>query len=575
VNFQLVKSWLQQCQKKHGPKCGSAFLDPRLPTRVIDVGKPGDSPRSPKLIRASRRARGQYLALSHCWGGHIETTLKTDCLDEFLTALPWERLARNFQDAIHITRNLGIRYLWIDALCIIQDSTEDWAVESGKMAALYEDALFTVAALSSPGSSHGILLPPQQPAGAITGQTTVPIRVSGNTTASLRIHHPDEEETLAKLVASSPMTQRGWCFQELVLSRRILYFGRQQIYWECRGGYQAANGDSGRSAYPDQAAGVSALQEHLRSDAVEWSTSRPFNAVRRLFSRNHPRVGAASADNRRQEILFAFYNICREYSRRCLSRGTDKLPAMSGVAKRLHAMIGGEYLAGIWSVGFREGLLWSTSPGGSGVTRDGEYRAPSWSWASVDGEVVYYRAGFNPSFSPASRHADDVRLLDFDIQLEDDRAPYGQVTAGWALVEGFSIKLRLVGSGSGGAGFNAREKPATVAFCYFDSAEMAAGSGLHGVHLTASRTRSGDPTLYISAPRLGVEHRDYLILLVRSRPDSHDSTSDVVECVVLEEEKSSGPDSGDKEYRRVGMLATYSSMDKLITTWKRETLRLI
>jgi hypothetical protein len=246
---------------------------------------------------------------------------------------------------------------------------------------------------------------------------------------------------------------------------------------------------------------------------------------------------------------------------------------MSGVAKRLHAMIGGEYLAGIWSVGFREGLLWSTSPGGSGVTRDGEYRAPSWSWASVDGEVVYYRAGFNPSFSPASLHADDVRLLDFDIQLEDDRAPYGQVTAGWALVEGLSIKLRLVGSG---AGFNAREKPATVAFCYFDSAEMAAGSGLHGVHLTGSGTQSGDDsTLYISAPRLAVEQRDYLLLLVRSRPGSQDSSRDVVECVVLEEEKSSGRcGSGDREYRRIGM-ATYPSTDELSTMWERQTLRLI
>jgi hypothetical protein len=567
VNFQVAKGWLHQCQKKHGAKCGGASPDPRLPTRVIDVGKPGDSPPSPKLL-ACGRARGQYLALSHCWGGHIETTLKTNCLDEFLTALPWARLARNFQDAIHITQNLGIRYLWIDALCIIQDSTDDWAVESGKMAALYEDALFTIAALSSPGSSHGILLPPQQPTGA-TGQTDVQIRVSGNKMASLRIHRSDEEETLAKLVVASPMTQRGWCLQESVLSRRILYFGQQQIYWECGGGYQAANGDPGRSAYPDQAAGVSALQEHLRSDAVQPSMSRPFSTVRQLFSKTHPRVEAPSAESRRQEILFAFYDICREYSRRGLTYGTDKLPAMSGVAKRLQAMIGGEYLAGIWSVGFREGLLWSALPGGSGVTRGGEYRAPSWSWASVDGEVVYYRAGFNPSFSPASRHADDVQLLDFDIQLKDGHVPYGQVTAGWALVQGLSIKLRLVGSGSG---WKAKEKP--VAFCYFDSAEMAARSGFHDVHVDGSGTQSGDPTLYISAPKLAVGQRDYLVLLVRRRPDSQDSNSDVVECVVLEE-KSTGRDSGDREYRRVGMLGTYPSMDELITTWERQTLRLI
>jgi hypothetical protein len=556
-----VKGWLQKCQSDHGSECGwyasSASDDPHLPTRVIDVGKPGDGSPAPKLL-VSRGVRAGYLALSHCWGGQIDTTLKTDCLDEFLQALPWARLARNFQDAIQITRDLGIRYLWIDALCIIQDSNEDWALESEKMAALYENALITIAATCSAGSSHGILHH-QQVAIRATEQSDVQITVSGDKMASLRIHRPLEEENLSKLIRSSPMTRRGWCLQEAALSRRILYFGLQQIYWECARDYQAADGRSADAAYgdPDPAGnpGASALRESLR------------NGKKARFKG----LDIASADSSQQQTIEVFYNMCCEYSRRRLTYNTDKLPGMSGLAKRLHDKIGGDYLAGIWSVGFKGGLLWSRDPRGRGLTRVGDYRAPSWSWASVDGEIRYDWV----SHSSASRHAHDVQLLSFDIQLKDGRAPYGQVTSGWALVRGMTTKLRLKYSRSG---FRAEEQD--VASCDFDDPEMEAfgpESHSHLVHnIDKYRTHSCGPTLYISTNKSTLEPRDYLVLWVRKDTDYlRHSGADSTRCVVLEEEKSSESGSGDKEYRRVGVLTIHPAKDQLITTWEMQTLKLI
>jgi hypothetical protein len=553
-----VKGWLQKCQSNHGSECGwyasSTSDDPHLPTRVIDVGKPGDGSPVPRLL-VSKGTRANYLALSHCWGGQIDTILKTDCLDEFLQALPWARLARNFQDAIQITRGLGIRYLWIDALCIIQDSNEDWALESEKMAALYENALFTIAAFCSPRSSHGIL-PRQQVAISTREPSDVQVTVSGDKIASLRIHRPVEEEDLAKLTRSSPMTQRGWCLQESVLSRRILYFGLQQIYWECAREYYAADGRSGDAAYgdPDGSPGVSTLRESLRNGKKA-----------RLKS-----LDIASADSHQQQTIETFYNICCEYSRRRLTYDTDKLPGMSGVAKRLHDKIGGDYLAGTWSVGFKGGLLWSRDPGGSGLTRVGNYRAPSWSWASVDGEIRYDWV----SHSSASRHAYDIQLLSFDIQLKDGRVPYGQVISGWALVRGMTTKLRLIYSSSG---FRAEEED--VASCDFDDPEMAAfgpQSHSHLVHIDISRSQSCGPTLYIRTSKSTPEPREYLVVWVRKDKDYlRHSGADSARCVVLEEEKSGGSGSGDKGYRRVGVLTMYPAKDKLITTWEKQTLKLI
>ncbi len=105
----------------------------------------------------SRGLKAEYIALSHCWGGKISPLLTTETLEPFQNRLSYAALPANFRDAIVITRELGIRYLWIDSLCILQDSKQDWQQESKMMAAIYRDSTLTISAMASSGSTQGIL----------------------------------------------------------------------------------------------------------------------------------------------------------------------------------------------------------------------------------------------------------------------------------------------------------------------------------------------------------------------------------------------------------------------------------
>ncbi|KAF0320296.1 het domain-containing protein [Colletotrichum asianum] len=114
----------------------------------------------PRLVlHASSEEIGNYVALSHCWGPEQlhppETTWsnlrqRQECID--LTTLP-----STFRDAVLVTRNLGVQYLWIDSLCIVQDDTADWQTESSKMAGYYSNAYLVISAAQAEDSTQGFL----------------------------------------------------------------------------------------------------------------------------------------------------------------------------------------------------------------------------------------------------------------------------------------------------------------------------------------------------------------------------------------------------------------------------------
>lgn len=112
--LMLAKSWLNDCLRNH-PQCETEII-PELPHRVIDVGDG-----RLRLLIAENGTRGHWIALSHCWGktNSFRTTLKT--IESLKSSIKWEELPKTFKDAIYVTRALGVQYLWIDSLCIIQD----------------------------------------------------------------------------------------------------------------------------------------------------------------------------------------------------------------------------------------------------------------------------------------------------------------------------------------------------------------------------------------------------------------------------------------------------------------------
>lgn len=140
------KKYMDDCTKRH-PIC-SSNIPTVQPTRIIDVGL--DAILQNIFLTTLQDDRAQYVTLSHCWGdtSTILTTTK-DTIEQRRRNIPFSELPRTFQDAVQITRALGLRYLWIDSLCIIQDDKDDWQFESAKMAEIYLGSCLTIAATAS------------------------------------------------------------------------------------------------------------------------------------------------------------------------------------------------------------------------------------------------------------------------------------------------------------------------------------------------------------------------------------------------------------------------------------------
>ena len=327
-----------------------------MPTRVIDVG---DSETLPCLYLPKGRA-ARYCTLSYCWGANgawYQTT--NDNISERSRSLPFitngKPMPKTYHDAIIIARCLGIRYLWIDALCIIQDDAEDWQRESAKMIDIYHHSYCTIAATGSTHAEEGILNP--RPAQHLTtsefgfGWKRPEFKYFGQ---HLGAASPEK----GRLVKDAHLNTRGWVLQEGLLSPRILHFTAHCLYFECL---------SGTSSELDP-------MNNLR-----LSEDQSQSIKHRLISEKlHPLIA--------YEI---WWDILHEYTGKSLTKDEDRLPAISGIAMRIQAHIGDQYVAGLWRNNLVEDLQWFTS-----IDSDTEeellwsrrpktFVAPSWSWASV------------------------------------------------------------------------------------------------------------------------------------------------------------------------------------------------
>lgn len=193
---------------------------PHLPTRVLDVGQVGDSP-SVRLHIPGKNQRDKYLALSYCWGGKQPFVTNTQNLETMKSEFPVSELPPALRDAVQVTRSLGIRFLWIDALCVMQDSPVDKSREIARMGQIYKDATATIIATAAKSASEGFLGGSVQETPNCEVYLTAP-----DGTSSLITIFPFEEFKFT----SMPLSKRAWCFQEYVLSRRYLYYTDKNSY---------------------------------------------------------------------------------------------------------------------------------------------------------------------------------------------------------------------------------------------------------------------------------------------------------------------------------------------------------
>lgn len=218
----IFKEWLRLCDDSHHHTF--TLSGTNLPTRVIDLGD--TSSPSPNLCLRDGKDVGsdRYVALSHCWGQGLKFCTYKSNIEAFRQSIPFDKLPESFQDAVTVTRSLGVRYLWIDSLCIIQgDDTRDWEAEAGRMEQVFSGAYFTIAASSACSSADGFLRPGRQPRDSVTLGAS-----SGVIT-----HICQNIDDFRQHVEGSVLNKRGWVLQERALSRRSIHFTSTQVYFEC------------------------------------------------------------------------------------------------------------------------------------------------------------------------------------------------------------------------------------------------------------------------------------------------------------------------------------------------------
>jgi hypothetical protein len=223
LHFILLREWLRDCNEGHCDHGIDSAKDNELPTRVINVG---DGENRDRLHLCDVQGKqGKYVALSHCWGNSkpLSTTKKT--IEAHCQAIKFDDLPKTFQDAVIITRALGIQFLWIDSLCIIQDDEVDWEHEAKCMGKVFASAYCTIAATSAKDSTEGFLIPRSV-------KHSVRL-VDKSVNNQFEVYACEVGGNFDHDVGHGVLNQRGWVFQERALSPRTIHFTATQTYWEC------------------------------------------------------------------------------------------------------------------------------------------------------------------------------------------------------------------------------------------------------------------------------------------------------------------------------------------------------
>lgn len=221
MNLEILQRWLIHCDEQH-PGCKS-IGKLQLPTRLIDVG-PRDNP-VVKLVETQPGGHMKYIALSHPWGEPPHFCTFRSNVDQYKQAIDVCEMPATFRDAVAITRNLGIRYIWIDSICIIQGPEGDFSQEAKRMEDVFSQAYCVFAVNSAKGQDDGFLKPRRKMKYVQLKQRCKP-----------GIYVREFVDDFDRYVLQSNLNKRGWVLQERALARRTIYFTAEQCFWECGSG---------------------------------------------------------------------------------------------------------------------------------------------------------------------------------------------------------------------------------------------------------------------------------------------------------------------------------------------------
>lgn len=412
----FARDCLQECSQHHDV-CGSGANI--LPTRVIEVGNIGDE--RFQLYETQENTTGQYTALSYCWGTDQPLKLTSTNIENMKSGLmQLSQLPQTLADAVHVTRSLGIQYLWVDALCIIQDCVEDWERQSEQMSTIYEKAHLVIAASSSSSATHGFLNHRKQQQ---TYHMRLPDRYGTNISVAARASLETGFHNSDIYKEADPLAKRAWAFQEQHMSTRCLIFSADELQWVCKTKMAC---ECGMTATPPL---CYPLLLAYCDDVNDPATQQQQGGDKKELT------GSSSSEDRLLALQDVWRRAVSEYSSRSLTRAGDKLPAFSGLASRFGAGMGSRYVAGLWEDNIIQDLAWTRlSSLDDLLTRaplPTEYRAPSFSWASIDDRVWYPFA----DYSQKGRWTSCCSISDTTAVVPGHN-PFGRVSDAWVTIQG-------------------------------------------------------------------------------------------------------------------------------------------
>jgi len=359
-SLRLVKEWLDRCVKTHTTCRTSAAR--QLPSRLLHIAGRGQETEV-QLVRTDTLPVGadvRYVALSYCWGSQSTQKLTVSTEKSLVQGVKARSLPQTIKDAIAVASELGLSWIWVDSLCIIQDSAEDWKREAARMCDVYLGCFLCIAARGASNNSEGLFA------------FRDPFRQS-----PCVIVARDGEDYVAAwppLRASRPwpLEARGWVLQERTLPPRMVKYG-SYICWECRESDVDEFGLETHAQFPAFAGALERIIREFYATVVQ-----------------KPQSGQVADD---RIVLKMWRALVSEYSSTTLSFIADRYAAINGLVSAIQRSRGWIPKWGLWQTHMFNGLCW-TVVSESKVGRTGV--GPTWSWLSVDGQVIYY---------PEPRHA--------------------------------------------------------------------------------------------------------------------------------------------------------------------------
>ena len=402
-----------------------------LPARLVQVSSLGE-PLSARL-REFHGQKGYYCALSYCWGGDQFHKTLSERYSQYKRELPYKNLPRTIIDAFEVTRSMGLKYIWIDSLCIIQDDDKDKQTHMANMMHIYQNTQFTISVTSGSSATQGFLEPNSDDASPIGFYH--PFRVDEHTIGSVVMTAPNLSSFYLACCGLKPINTRAWTLQEVLFTPRLLFFNQIHMVWRCQKGYKP---DSITPSDHSQA------RSEGKGECEIWAETcgYHFMPLKTFDGIPTPRApGVGEAFTRSEGLYSAWHGILQNQTGRLLTVESDRLPAISAIAQVFASAFKSAYYAGLWGRFLVHDLMWLRISTSNDL--DPKFPTyPSWSWVTVD-RMTYSIPSSDSTQDDPVRFA-RAEIISCKISPLSGRNPFGEITGGELVIRGHLNKLQLI-----------------------------------------------------------------------------------------------------------------------------------